>query len=82
MVKSLIKNSILYFRSLDKNEQVNQSGSNRPLWCIFGKQSQNVETLLFKGKFPDWPNDLEELKSGNDTTNNINKLPATQRVCI
>jgi len=67
---------------LDKNEQINQSGTKRPIWCIFGKQNQNVETLLFKGKFPDWPNDLQELKSSNDTTNNLNKLPATQRVCI
>lgn len=52
----------------------------RPDWCIFGKQNQNVETLLFKGKFIDWPNDLQELKSNLDTMNNANKLSAVQRV--
>jgi hypothetical protein len=60
---------------------VSQSDSKRPTWCIFGKQNQNVETLLFKGKFSDWPTDLQELKSSNDPTNTINKLPPTQRVC-
>jgi hypothetical protein len=68
----------LEFFCLDKNDQGNQIGSIRPSWCIFGKQNQNVETLLFKGKFSDWPNDHQEPKSNND----INKLPATQRVCF
>jgi hypothetical protein len=67
----------LEFFCLDNNDQGNQIGLNRPTWCIFGKQNQNVETLLFKGKFFDWPNDHQELKSSTD----INKLPATQRVC-
>ncbi|CAF1131336.1 unnamed protein product [Adineta steineri] len=62
----------------DENEEIDQSGGNRPAWCIFGKQNQNVETLLFKGKFYDWPNDLQEIKPVNDVTNNI-KIPSTQR---
>ena len=63
---------------LDNNNQDDQVGSIRPAWCIFGKQNQNVETLLFKGKFFDWPNDYQELKSSNE----MSKLPATQRVCF
>lgn len=66
---------------LDKNEEVNQTGASRPTWCLFGKQNQNVETLLFKGKFYDWPNDFQEIKSINDTANNINKPLSIQRVC-
>ena len=55
-------------------------GFTRPDWCIFGKQNQNVETLLFKGKFVDWSSDLQELKSSLDPMNNANKLSASQRV--
>jgi hypothetical protein len=52
----------------------------RPDWCIFGKQNQNVETLLFKGKFYDWPGDLKELKPVNDAANNVNRIPSARRV--
>ncbi|UJR20854.1 hypothetical protein I4U23_023964 [Adineta vaga] len=54
-------------------------GTTRSEWCIFGKQNQNVETLLFKGKFYDWPNDLQELKPTNESTNNTNKALSSQR---
>ncbi|CAM4895290.1 unnamed protein product [Rotaria socialis] len=63
----------------DKNDQTSQSGIKRPTWCLFGKQNQNVETLLFKGKFHDWPSDFQEIKSINDTVTNVNKLLSTQR---
>ncbi|CAF1347565.1 unnamed protein product [Rotaria magnacalcarata] len=63
----------------DKNDQTSQAGIKRPTWCLFGKQNQNVETLLFKGKFHDWPSDFQEIKSSNDTVNNVTKLLSTQR---
>ncbi|CAF3541406.1 unnamed protein product [Adineta steineri] len=63
----------------DKSEAGNQTGSKRPVWCVFGKQNQNVETLLFKGKFYDWPGDLKELKPINDAANNVNRIPSARR---
>lgn len=65
---------------LEQADQTMPSGAGRPDWCIFGKQNQNVETLLFKGKFYDWPGDLQELKPASDTTNNVTKTPSSQRV--
>jgi len=67
---------------LDKTEFSSQTGTKRAAWCIFGKQSQNVETLLFKGKFYDWPGDLKELKPVNDAANNVNRIPSARRVWI
>ncbi|CAF0992532.1 unnamed protein product [Rotaria sordida] len=63
----------------DKNEQTSQIDTKRPAWCIFGKQNQNVETLLFKGKFYDWPSNFQEIKSVLDVGTNLNKPSSTQR---
>lgn len=68
--------------SLDENELTSQVGAQRPAWCLFGKQNQNVETVLFKGKFADWPADLNEHKTANDASQNGNRLASSQRVCF
>ena len=39
-----------------------RTGSKRPDWCLFGKVSQNLETLLFKEKFIDWPDSGRMIK--------------------
>ncbi|CAF1330359.1 unnamed protein product [Rotaria sordida] len=64
---------------VNKNEQTSQIDTKRPAWCIFGKQNQNVETLLFKGKFYDWPSNFQEIKSVLDVGTNLNKPSSTQR---
>lgn len=70
----------MFFLCLEKNESSNQTGTKRPTWSIFGKQNQNVETLLFKGKFYDWPGDLKELKPVHDAANNVHRIPSARRV--
>lgn len=48
-------------------------GECRPSWCLLGKQNQNVETLLFKSKFIDWPSDERK-------TIQTNRIGSSQRV--
>lgn len=41
-----------------------RSGSKKPDWCLLSKVTQNMETILFREKFLDWPeyerNELEK----------------------
>ncbi|CAD5116299.1 DgyrCDS5205 [Dimorphilus gyrociliatus] len=34
-----------------------EKSESRPVWCLLGKVTQNTETVLFKQKFYDWPED-------------------------
>ncbi|XP_015610085.1 uncharacterized protein LOC107274958 isoform X2 [Cephus cinctus] len=38
-----------------KIETLDKKGSERPSWCLFGKLTQHMETILFREKFLDWP---------------------------
>ncbi|EDV95526.1 GH15732 [Drosophila grimshawi] len=38
-----------------ENTKYAKRSSQRPEWCVLGKITQNMETVLFKEKFSDWP---------------------------
>ncbi|XP_070136318.1 serine-rich adhesin for platelets isoform X4 [Drosophila bipectinata] len=38
-----------------ENTKYAKRTAKRPEWCILGKITQNMETVLFKEKFSDWP---------------------------
>ena len=61
---------------LRKEEEQSRSyfkSSSRPKWTLFGRQSQNVETNLFKAKFTDWPNLSTSKKKIIENQNQISK---------
>lgn len=37
-------------------------GKERPSWGLFGKVNQNMETILFREKFSDWPDTSRLIK--------------------
>ena len=69
------------FTNSDETKHENRSDEGRPSWAILGRMSQNVESILFKGKFYDWPSEstsptlkkLSYSKSSNEFTRQTKK---------
>lgn len=47
--------------------------SKRPNWCLFGKLTQHVETILFREKFLDWPNMAKIIKVKDSKAKDVNE---------
>lgn len=64
---------VCYFPT-DDDSAVPKKSSERPSWALFGKVNQNMETILFREKFADWPDSsrLIKVKDTQPTKQKVN----------
>ncbi|XP_069108272.1 serine-rich adhesin for platelets-like isoform X2 [Argopecten irradians] len=59
---------------LEEEGGLPMKNSVRPSWALFGKVNQNMETVLFKEKFSDWPDNSRLIKCKSQTDLSGNKV--------
>lgn len=58
-----------------------KTGKPRPAWTLFGKANQHMEPVLFREKFPDWPDSsrliqVKKIEMEEKTASEVSKLQA------
>jgi supervillin len=62
----------------DDTGKLPEKAEKRPDWAILGKVTQNMETILFREKFIDWPDTTRLIKTAPRTA----KKSETYEVCL
>lgn len=63
-----------YFFAVEVNGGLPIRAKERPSWALFGKVNQNMETVLFKEKFVDWPDSTRLIKVKGQTSDGEAKV--------
>jgi supervillin len=61
-VPLLLLTSIMLSVSAEEEGGLPIKSDSRPSWALFAKVSENMETILFKEKFIDWPDAAKIIK--------------------
>ncbi|XP_070070877.1 uncharacterized protein Svil isoform X4 [Drosophila takahashii] len=65
-----------------ENAKYAKRSTQRPEWCVLGKITQNMETVLFKEKFSDWPELEREDLEKDYLSNGVHVVRALNGVAL